>query len=439
MNKKRIRKLNKKDYSSGPVIYWMDRERRMRDNWAFVCAQKCAKQWEVPMAVVYVLPETFLDSAWRQHHFMIEGFKELIKDLEEKNIPFYMLLGDPEKEINKFVEDNEVGCVVTDFTPLKLPRSWRDKLEKSLDVPFYEVDARNVVPVWEASPKQEYGAYTIRPKIHKKLDEFLDDFPNVRKIKEKWKGKVPKIDWKEVEDFLKVDKKVESVDWLKPGERAASKVLSDFLSNKSEDYSEKRNDPNADVLSDLSPYLHFGHISAQKVALMAQGHETFLEELIVRRELAENYCFYNEDYDSFEGFPDWAKKTLEEHRKDQREYNYSLKEFEEAKTHQDLWNAAQMQMVKSGKMHGYMRMYWCKKIFEWTKSPEEAMEIAIYLNDKYELDGRDPNGYVGVAWSIGGVHDRAWTERDIFGKIRYMNLNGCKRKFDVQRYIDEWL
>ena len=160
-----------------------------------------------------------------------------------------------------------------------------------------------------------------------------------------------------------------------------------------------------------------------------------MEELIVRRELSDNFCWYNLDYDKFSGFPEWARKTLDQHRRDQRDYLYSLEEFEQGRTHDALWNAAQLEMVSRGKMHGYLRMYWAKKILEWTNSPEEALEIAIYLNDRYELDGRDPNGYVGAAWSIGGVHDRAWAERPVFGKIRYMSLAGCKRKFKVDAYI----
>ena len=164
-----------------------------------------------------------------------------------------------------------------------------------------------------------------------------------------------------------------------------------------------------------------------------------MEELIVRRELADNFCFYNPQYDSFAGFPTWAQKTLDEHRRDPREYLYTLAQFEQAQTHDDLWNAAQLEMVQTGKMHGYLRMYWAKKILEWTRSPEEALQIAIYLNDRYELDGRDPNGYTGIAWSLGGVHDRAWGERKVFGKIRYMSYNGCKSKFDVTAYIKKYL
>jgi len=168
-----------------------------------------------------------------------------------------------------------------------------------------------------------------------------------------------------------------------------------------------------------------------------QSKDAFREELIVRRELSDNYCFYNSLYDSFEGFPSWAKKTLNEHRRDRRDYQYSRKEFEHGQTHDTLWNAAQMEMNTTGKMHGYMRMYWTKKILEWTESSEQALEVAIYLNDRYSLDGRDPNGYVGIAWSIGGVHDRAWSNRTVYGKIRSMSSHGCRSKFDVPSYIEK--
>ena len=173
-----------------------------------------------------------------------------------------------------------------------------------------------------------------------------------------------------------------------------------------------------------------------KSKLQKEDKDAFLEEMIIRRELSDNFCEYEPEYDQFEGFHAWSQKTLNEHRNDEREYIYPLGQFEAAETHDDLWNAAQNEMKITGKMHGYMRMYWAKKILEWTPSPEIAQQIAIDLNDKYELDGRDPNGYTGIAWSIGGIHDRAWFERPIFGKIRYMNYNGCKSKFDVMKYIE---
>jgi len=219
-------------------------------------------------------------------------------------------------------------------------------------------------------------------------------------------------------------------------------MLEQFINTKLNGYHDRRNNPNEDGQSNLSPYLHFGQLSAQYAALAVRNSdgptadkEAFLEELIVRRELADNFCYYNTNYDSYKGFPDWAKQSLLEHAQDKREYLYTKEELETGQTHDEIWNKAQTDMVQKGKMHGYMRMYWAKKILEWTRTPELAMEIAVYLNDTYELDGRDPNGYVGCAWSIGGVHDRAWFERPIFGKIRYMNANGLKRKFDVEAYL----
>lgn len=217
-----------------------------------------------------------------------------------------------------------------------------------------------------------------------------------------------------------------------------------FLTTRLKSYSSDRNNPlKPKALSGLSPYLHFGQISAQRCALEAhkvkqlfpQAVDVFLEELIVRRELADNFCFYQPHYDSLQGAWDWARKTLLDHASDDREHIYTREQLEKAQTADPLWNASQLELVHYGKMHGFMRMYWAKKILEWTNGPEEALEFALYLNDKYHIDGRDPNGYVGCMWSICGVHDQGWRERPVFGKIRYMNYAGCKRKFDVDGYI----
>ncbi len=194
-------------------------------------------------------------------------------------------------------------------------------------------------------------------------------------------------------------------------------------------------------VSHLSPYLHFGHLSAQRVALHVRAaaaprddKEAYLEELIVRRELADNFCHYNPKYDTVAGAHAWAQQTIAEHVGDAREYVYTRTQFEAGQTHDSLWNAAQLQMVTDGKMHGFMRMYWAKKILEWTPDVQTAITTALFLNDKYELDGNDPNGVVGVMWSVCGVHDRAWSNRPVFGKVRYMNHSGCKRKFDIKAY-----
>ena len=445
INTHRIKLLQDGEKKSGPVIYWISRDQRVHDNWALLFAQNLAKENNYKLAVVFNLVPDFLEATIRQYGFMLKGLQQLEKELEKYNILFFLLQGKPEETISNFIKENNVSVIVSDFDPLRIKRVWKRDLAKKIKIPFYEVDAHNIVPCKYVSQKIEFGAYTIRPKIHKALSEFLDEFPKLLKMKKPDTLRHIKIDWEKVKKNLKVDFSVKEVDWIIPGEKEAKKVLRKFIHKKLDSYDGQRNDPTKDAQSNLSPYLHFGQISAQRIVLEvyklknhSKSIEAFLEELIVRRELSDNFCYYNTKYDSFDGFPEWAKKTLNEHRKDKREFIYSLRQFEKAKTHEDLWNAAQKQLAEKGNLHGYMRMYWAKKILEWSKSPEDALRISIYLNDKYELDGRDPNGYVGCAWSIGGVHDRAWTERNVFGKIRYMNYNGCKRKFDVGTYIKKW-
>jgi len=440
INKNRVQRLNQKQISSGPVVYWMSRDQRVEDNWALIYAQHLAL--DRPLIVVFNLVNKFSEATWRQYSFMLEGLKQVHEKLKNKNIPFYILTGSPSDNIPGFLKQKKAGALVTDFDPLKIKRSWIGEVKDKIEIAFFQVDAHNIVPCWEASQKQEYAAYTIRPKINKLIPDFLTEFPDIKK---RQNIVSPKIDWKKLDQSLQVNRSVKPVDWIQPGATEAQATLKKFITNKLENYPEYSNNPNRDVLSNMSPYLHFGQISAQRIALEINKSETskeareeYIEQLIIRRELSDNYCYYNENYDSFVGFPDWSQKTIAEHENDQREYIYSREQFENAKSHDPLWNAAQNEMLKRGKMHGYMRMYWAKKILEWTPDIETAFQIALYLNDKYELDGRDPNGYVGVAWSMGGVHDRAWKERAVFGKLRYMNYNGCKRKFDVNKYIEKW-
>lgn len=448
INQNRIRLLRDGEKKSGPVLYWMSRDQRVHNNWALLFAQKLAIENNSELAVAFNLVPDFLEATIRQYGFMLKGLELVEKELKKYNIPFFLLQGQPEKTISEFINENNVSVIVSDFDPLKIKKIWKRNLAKKIKFPFYEVDGHNIVPSLYVSQKVEFGAYTIRPKIHKALPEFLDEFPEIIKMKKNVGDALNafQINWQDIRKNLKIDFSVKEIDWIKPGEKEAQKVLQKFILEKIDNYNELRNDPNKDAQSNLSPYLHFGQISAQHIALEIQklknhsaSTEAFLEEIIVRRELSDNFCYYNTKYDSFDGFPDWAKKTLNYHKNDKREFVYSLKQFENAETHEDLWNAAQKELIKTGKLHGYMRMYWAKKILEWSISPEEALKISIYLNDKYELDGRDPNGYAGCAWSVGGVHDRAWAERPVFGKIRYMNYNGCKRKFDVELYIKKWL
>lgn len=443
---RRIRTIKNIEYKEGPIIYWMSRDQRVKDNWALLYAQQLAKEKNQPFGVVFVLQPNFLEASLRQYDFMIKGLQEIEKDLLDLNIPFILLLGDVIEELPKYVDTEKIGLLISDFSPLQIKKRWNMAILKRINCPYYEVDSHNIIPCWEASPKLEFGAYTLRPKINKVLFEYLTEFPKVHLQKIEWTSKVYKINWNSVYSSLKINKSVLPVDWLIPGEKEALTSLKHFISHKLINYSKFRNDPTLDFQSNLSPYLHFGHISAQRVVLEInkinnsdESIKAFLDELIVRKELSDNFCFYNDNYDSVEGFQNWAKTSLNEHLNDPREYLYSIKQFENCETHDPLWNAAQLQMMKTGKMHGYMRMYWAKKILEWSSTPLEAIKTAIYLNDKYELDGRDPNGYAGIAWSIGGTHDRAWFDRHVYGKIRYMNYNGCKSKFDVIQYINTYI
>ncbi len=438
----RIRLLKDGNESKGPVIYWMSRDQRVHNNYALLFAQQLALQKGRPLGVVFNIAPDFLEATIRQYSFMLNGLKEVEQELKNYNITFFLLSGEPNKNIPSFIKKNNVSILVSDFDPIKIKRIWKRKIAGKINIPFYEVDAHNINPCWLVSDKQEFAAYTIRPRIHNHLSEFLVEFPELKKMKRDNSFSASSIDWGKAFQNLNVNKTVKEVDWINPGEHSALESLKFFLENKFDKYAEERNDPTKNAQSNLSPYFHFGQISAQMAAFEVkkfggnpESEKAFLEELIVRKELSDNFCFYNSGYDSFKAFPGWARETLFKHKDDKREYIYTKDEFENAQTHDDLWNAAQNELIKTGRMHGYMRMYWAKKILEWTNTPQYALTIAIYLNDKYALDGRDPNGYAGCAWSIGGVHDRPWAEREIFGKIRYMNRNGAERKFDIDGYI----
>lgn len=441
----RIRRLTMGEVNTGPVVYWMTREHRVADNWPLLLAQKIGIEHKRPLIVVFCLVSDYPGANIRHYGFMLKGLQQVEENLKKLNIPFFLLQGAPPDILPRYLAKIKAAFLVTDFDPLRLKLAWQAGVAKGITCPFFVVDGHNIVPCWHVSAKQEYAAYTLRPKVKKVLPDFLNSFPKLKShpfIRKELS--LPPTEWPQIRDYV-TDHSVKEIDWLKPGEAAAMAQVRSFLKKGLQSYSQKRNDPNLDGQSNISPYLHFGHIAPQRVALLVkaaevpdQEKEAFLEELIVRRELADNFCYYNENYNSFAGFPDWARKTLDEHRSDKREFVYPLEIFEKAKTHDELWNTAQRQMMVQGKMPGYLRMYWAKKILEWTESPEEAVAIATYLNDRYELDGRDPNGYTGIAWSIGGVHDKAWRERQIFGKIRYMNYAGCARKFDVKKYISEW-
>ncbi|TYI34616.1 hypothetical protein ES332_A03G020800v1 [Gossypium tomentosum] len=406
---------------NGPVVYWMFRDQRLKDNWALIHAVDQANKANVPVAIAFNLFDQFLGAKARQLGFMLKGLRQLQKSIEHTQIPFFLFRGTAEETIPKFLGECKASLLVTDFSPLRQIRKCKDEICKRVSdsVTIHEVDAHNVVPVWVASDKLEYSAKTIRGKVNKLIPEYLIDFPTLQPPNKKWDDATDQfLDWDGlIADVLRNGAEVPEIEWCEPGETAAMEVLmgnkDGFLTKRLKNYSTDRNNPlKPRALSCLSPYLHFGQISAQRCALEARSFRKL----------------------NAQGAWEWARKTLMDHASDKREHTYTMEQLEKAQTADPLWNASQLEMVHYGKMHGFMRMYWAKKILEWTKGPKEALEICIYLNDKYEIDGRDPNGYVGCMWSICGVHDQGWRERPVFGKIRYMNYAGCKRKFNVDGY-----
>jgi deoxyribodipyrimidine photo-lyase len=434
--------LNNHTTGLGPVVYVMAREQRVEDNWALLYALQTANARRVPLLVLFALAPMFNHGSARHNEWMVASLKEVAETLAKYEISFFVECGTWAAVVADFAKRHQAGEVVFDFNPLEPVRAWREQAAQLLTVRATVVDARNIVPCFVASPKAEFAAYTFRPKIQRLVPEFLTKFPKVTKPDVLYSRYPPVIDWDMVRAFRQCDYSEVIPTRLIPGSAAGKKVLDDFLRHRLADYNTKRNDPTEAGVSDLSPYLRWGNLSAARVALAVQAAEAprtdkdaFLEELIVRRELSDNFCYYTKDHTKVKSAHPWAVATLAAHAGDVRDYTYSFEEFRDGKTHDDLWNAAQRQMVEEGKMHGFLRMYWAKKILEWTPDAQTAVDIALRLNDHYELDGRDSNGVVGVMWSIGGVHDRAWTERPIFGKIRYMNYAGCKRKFNVKAFV----
>ena len=392
--------------------------------------------------VVFFAPVPFYPHAnLRHYHFLNQGIPAIANGLKKRGIGF-VLRRYPDHYLVKFCHQVRPALVVGDENPMREPEQWRARVADQLRVPFWTVDADVIVPS-KLLMKEQYGAYTARPVIRRLLPEFLQPAGNTH-AKFEWKPPCgvkslnPNVD---ITEGWKLDRSVQPVSGIFGGTDQALKRLKTFIRNELANYPIDRNKPEREGTSRLSAYLHFGQIGPHTIALAVQkanvgnaAKEAYLEQLIIRRELAINFVRFNPDYDNFESGTPWAHKSLAEHAADPRKI-YSERQLEDAQTHDPLWNAAQLQMVKTGFMHNHMRMYWAKKILEWSKTPARAFQMAVYLNDKYELDGRDPNGYAGIAWAIVGKHDRPWFERPIFGKIRYMSFNSTSKKFDSKSYI----
>ena len=437
----RAKMLNQENINNGKyVLYWMQASQRAEYNHALEYGIYKANKINKPLVVFFGITNSYPEANKRHYYFMLEGLKEVEKDLKKKGIKLVIQNISPEIGVVKLAKF--ASLVVVDRAYTKNERKWIKYVKEMIKCPFVQVESNVIVPIETISSKEEYSAATFRPKIKKILNQYLVPMKYQTIKKQSIDLDIPIFD---IEDLrkaiskLKVSNNIEKSKIFIGGSSKSRIFLKNFIEKKLDEYSDDKNDPTKQCVSNMSPYLHFGQISPLEIALNilvtdSPSMNSYLDELIVRRELAANFVFFNPHYDSFDGLNEWQKRTLNEHRADKRDYLYTLEKFERAETHDPYWNGAQKEMMINGKMHGYMRMYWGKKIIEWTKTPQEAYKIALYLNNKYELDGRDPNGFAGIAWCF-GKHDRPWKERAIFGKIRYMNDKGLRRKFDADGYV----
>ncbi|MEP6848792.1 MAG: deoxyribodipyrimidine photo-lyase [Acidobacteriota bacterium] len=433
------------------VLYWMQMYRRIDNNHALIYAIRKANEFKLPVLVYEGLKYYYPWANDRLHTFILEGVEEKRKAFEKLGIRYIFYLQKDKHSLAQTVAKlaKDAAVIVTDDFPCFIIPEHNRRISDRASVPVYAVDSNGIVPM-SRFEKEEYAAYTIRPKINRLLTNYLKPLPreNVE-----IKSMDLKVDCPETivtaENITKlvgecdIDHSVTASRVYQGGTANGRKRLKTFVENILPDYDKARSKPDRDGSSRLSSYLHFGFLSSLEVALVVQdadapqgSKDAFLEELIVRRELSYNFTLHNEEYNSLESLPAWVQKTMREHIDDERQFIYSLKELENGETHDELWNAAQREMVVTGEMHNYVRMLWGKNVIAWTKSYEEAFAILEHLNNKYCLDGRNPNSYAGILWCF-GKHDRPWMERPVFGTIRYMTSGSTGKKFDSQKYI-EW-
>ena len=441
----RIKVLNdadvrKEDY----VLYWMQQSQRAAHNHALEFAVQQANQQDRMLLVAFGLTDDYPEANLRHYTFMLEGLKETQATLASRGIKLVVRRGHPpEVALNL---GRRASMIVCDRGYLRHQRAWREQVAQEGNCRVVQVESDVIVPIEVVSVKAEYAARTIRPKIHRHLDTYLVRLKRMKLKHQSLGMKIQGIDLDNTENLLRklnLDRSVAPVSEIfKGGSSQAERRFKAFIRHRLKHYDEHSNQPQTDDVSHMSPYLHFGQISPLYLALqvgsasntLKVAKDAYLEELVVRRELAINFAFYTSNYDAYGCIPGWAQKTLADHQHDQREYVYTRRQLENAGTHDPYWNASMLEMKHTGFMHNYMRMYWGKKILEWSSTPQNAFLTTLAINNKYFLDGRDPNSYTGVAW-IYGVHDRAWSERPIFGKTRYMAASGLERKCDIAAYV----
>jgi deoxyribodipyrimidine photo-lyase len=425
------------------VLYWMQEAQRARGNAALETAIRGANKYGLPVVVCFGLMDGYPEANARHYAFMLDGLADCAAELQARGIAFVLRRGMPGDVALALSQD--AAAVICDRSYMLAQRAWRATLAEAATCPVVQVETEVVVPVDVASDKSEYAARTIRPRIHRVWDEYLvpldETEPETPATGLTLESDYDASDPAAILAALDLDRSVKPVKRFRGGRVAALEMLHRFVDDVLDGYAKGRNEPSAAQTSFLSPYLHFGHISPVEMALAArdsgigstEDRGSFIEELVVRRELAMNYANFAPGFETYDALPAWARTSLSLHAGDEREYVYERAALEACDTHDPHWNDAMREMVHTGFMHNYMRMYWAKKILEWSATPEDAFNTTLSLNNKYFLDGRDPNSYANVAWCY-GLHDRAWTERPVFGKIRYMNANGLNRKFDMEAY-----
>jgi len=429
------------------VVYWMQRAMRIQDNPALDVAVDCANLLGLPVVVFFSVIPNYPNANLRHYHFMQQGLRDVEADAAERGVGF-VLRRHPDNSLEKFLEEVQAAILIGDENPCREPERWRKALARKLKLPYWTVDADVVVPS-TVFGRDYFLLQHMRPHLKAALPKFLvgSESPKPQHV---WRHPKSLVSYPLDQDitvgFKTLDRSIGPVDTFTGGTHAALQQLRNFITHGLKNYDEKRNHPEVNGTSKLSPYLHFGNIGPITIALAveeacAQGKasraacDRFLDQVIAWRELSILFVKYNANYDNWECAEPWARQTLVEHAADQRPFRYNFDQLERAETHDDLWNAAQRQMVTQGWMHNYMRMYWAKMILQWAPDPARAFEWAVVLNDRYELDGRDPNGYQGIAWAIVGKHDRPWFNRPVFGLIRPMSGASTARKFDAKTYI----
>lgn len=436
------------------VLYWVQANRRADSNHALAWAVHLANLHRVPLLVYEGLTCSYPDANDRLHTFILEGVPEFQADLTRAGIGYLFYLRRTPSDTNSLLyrlADNAVALVTDDFPAFNVADHNRS-VPARVQIPYYAVDSSCIVPM-NVHEKRAWAAYTIRPKINRELPLWLKPLPFTP----------PAVPWTETllpgglsefrtpvrRDIIPelvascaINHTISLSKSYRGGTAEARIRLQHFLESRLSRYSKESGQPSKKATSELSPYLHFGHISALEVALAVRSYaaehklvaDEFLEELIVRRELAFNFSRWTPKNETLDVLPDWCRKTMAKHADDPRPVTYTFEQFLNAQTHDPLWNATQLEMLTEGKIHGYYRMYWGKKIMEWAPTLDEALRTMFRIHSIYALDGRDPNTATGILWCF-GLHDRPWTERPIFGQLRYMSYDGMKRKTDIAAYI----